>query len=75
MKQFLDNHFDIMVLASITVLLIGSYVILLAGYGIDNEALKTLTIGAVGGVLGMGTKKTRGDVNVEGDVNVKEPRA
>ncbi len=66
MKSFLDNHADMILVFIVSVLLVLCYVFLLANFSIDNEALKTLMIGAVGGLLGMGTKKAR-NVEVSGD--------
>lgn len=73
MKDLIGQHFDICVVATIGVLLLIAYVILLMN-GIDSKAIELTMVSAISGAVGMGAKKVRGDVNVEGDVNVKEPK-
>ena len=71
MKELINSHFDILIVASIATLLLIAYVILLIN-GIDNKAIELTMVGAVSGAIGMGTKKTSGAMTVEGDVNVAD---
>jgi hypothetical protein len=75
MKSIINDHFDIIVVAFIAVLLVGVYVLLLFARGVSDEALKTLMIGTVGGAVGLATGRKRSEANVSterGDVVVRQ---
>ena len=69
MKQFFNDHFDMVIIFTLSVLLIVGYIYT------KDETIKTLMVGAVGGTLGMATKRQR-SVEVSGDeskVSVSQP--
>lgn len=75
MKTIISEHFDILIVGGIAVLLVTVYVFLLAGRGITDEAIKTLMISTVGGAIGLATGRKRSEANVSterGDVVVKQ---
>jgi hypothetical protein len=75
MRSIINEHFDIIVVGGIAVLLVAVYVLLLAARGVTDEALKTLMISTVGGAVGLATGRKRSEANVSterGDVVVRQ---
>lgn len=74
MKTIISEHFDILIVGMIAVLLITAYVMLLA-FKIDNAPIMTLMVSTVGGAIGLATGRKRSEANVSterGDVVVKQ---
>lgn len=77
MRNFFNEHFDILMVSFIATLLIVVYFVLLAFYQISDEAIKTLMISTVGGAVGIGTGRSRAKSSAvvqtaKGDVTVRQ---
>lgn len=75
MKTIISEHFDILIVGMIAVLLITAYVMMLALFKIDNAPIMTLMVSTVGGAIGLATGRKRSEANVSterGDVVVKQ---
>jgi uncharacterized membrane protein len=75
MRTIIGEHFDIIIVGGIAVMLITAYVLLLAIFKVDNAPIMTLMVSTVGGAIGLATGRKRSEANVSterGDVVVKQ---